>query len=81
MKKATKQSRATAKRKKKQHDRRHLESLRERAMDFEGMSARRVVDMSKEYLERVVSSSRRRRLVSPFDGIALALAAASVSNR
>lgn len=73
------QRRKTQQRKDRQAETRRVQLLRERAMQFEGMSANRVVRMSTEELERVISSNLRYRMVSHFDGIALALAAASVA--
>ncbi len=78
-----KQRRATARRKKRQQELRHLMRLREQALNYEGMSATRVARMSPEEVARVVRSGRQRRMrmVSPFDGIALAMAAASAVRR
>lgn len=75
----TKQARATARRKERQREQRCVDDLRERALGFEGMNARGIVRMSPEALERAVASGKRRRMVTHFDGIALALAAASIS--
>lgn len=76
--KRRREKRKTKARKDRQAAARRLERLRENAMNFEGISAPRALRMSPEALERTVRLGRRRRMVTPFDGIALALGAATM---
>lgn len=70
----TKQARKTKRRKDRQREQRRIMALRERAMGFAGVSPVGAARMSPEALERVVRLGTRRRMVSPVDDLALALA-------
>ena len=62
-------------RKARQAEQRRLEQLRDRVMGLADIDASRVAHMSPQELERRAKHGGRMRMVTPFDGIALALAA------
>lgn len=71
--------RRTKERKARQAEARRVDRLRHRVMRFAGMYAERVARMSVNELEWRDKSNSRVRMVTPMDGLALAMAAMSHS--
>lgn len=73
----TKQARKTARRKIAQAEARYIEALRREATLYEGVHGHNVRGMSKEALERIMKTGKRRRGITGVGhGMPLAMAAA-----
>lgn len=71
----------TKERKARQHKAARVQRMRQRLMQFESMSATRVARMSVQELESQLSRPHRRKMVTPMDGLALAMAASGLLRR
>ncbi len=69
--------RRTRERKARQAEQHRMAFLRERAIGLEGMTPRMVATMSKAALLRRVRRGGRVRMVTPMDGVAIAMALAA----
>lgn len=71
----------TNERKRRQATQRRIKYLQERVMRLAGMQPMRVARMTLRELEHADRKGGRLRMVTPMDGIALALAASSLGAR